>query len=440
MSNSLIAVFDAIGAAAFLAAACVGAYNYRNSDLERSYWLAFSVTSMLGSIWLALVALEWLSFSGALLDEFSTSLQAVVIGLYAFAVVGIYGAVHDLRRLRRETEKRASVVSILSRVLRHDIRNDMTVVRGRVTDLETGGDAAETIQEKVDDLLETSEKAWKLERTVNTGDRRIEVDVQDLLRAAAREVTDTHPSASIEIECPDDCRVEASPELQTAFTELLENAAEHAGETPEIEVDVTQDCDGVTGEIRDDGSGMPELERQLLEEGVETPLYHSTGIGLWLAHWIVENDGGRLEIEEADGANLVRVELPDEPSEPDTHWKEAFAGSNEFHDRYQSVFEAVEHPLIVVDAEGTVVDVNEAAAETLTSTDTELLGRRLEDAFSELDGSEPVVEAVEAGEPCSGRTELDVDGERSRFYYAVHTDYVPGEVLVALQRFERPKP
>ncbi len=58
-------------------------------------------------------------------------------------------------------------------------------------------------------------------------------------------------------------------------------------------------------EIRDDGPGIPEAEIRPLSEGRETPLEHTSGLGLWLAHWIVEASEGSLSFEDNDPRGTV---------------------------------------------------------------------------------------------------------------------------------------
>ncbi len=50
--------------------------------------------------------------------------------------------------------------------------------------------------------------------------------------------------------------------------------------------------------IRDDGPGIPQDQRQMLETGAETALEHGTGIGMWIIDWLVTKFGGELTIED----------------------------------------------------------------------------------------------------------------------------------------------
>jgi len=65
--------------------------------------------------------------------------------------------------------------------------------------------------------------------------------------------------------------------------------------------------------ILDNGDGSPERERALItDDRTETRLEHSSGLGLWIAKWIVEQYDGTLSVKpnpDSHGSNVV-IELP----------------------------------------------------------------------------------------------------------------------------------
>jgi len=66
--------------------------------------------------------------------------------------------------------------------------------------------------------------------------------------------------------------------------------------------------------VDDDGPGLPEAERAVLESGSETPLVHGQGLGLWLVYWVVTGLDGDVEVVEFRDGTTVEVRLP----RPDT--------------------------------------------------------------------------------------------------------------------------
>jgi signal transduction histidine kinase len=145
------------------------------------------------------------------------------------------------------------------------------------------------------------------------------VDVSELL-AGIR--TELDGGKEIRIDVPAGVRVRAdSTVLDRVFRSLMENALEHAGTDPDVEVTCTNVAsDHVTFEVRDDGPGIPDDEREVLHAGEETALRHGSGLGLWVAKWGVTSMDGELRFETDDAGTTAVVTLPrgDGPDTPES--------------------------------------------------------------------------------------------------------------------------
>lgn len=117
--------------------------------------------------------------------------------------------------------------------------------------------------------------------------------------------------------------VRADGLLKRVFSNLLNNAVEH-NENPDPEISVSMDTgpDAVEVRIADNGSGVPEAERELLFETETAKTDH--GIGLTIVGRLVDRYGGDVELAETgpDGSvflvSLPRAEQESsaEPGEP----------------------------------------------------------------------------------------------------------------------------
>ena len=211
---------------------------------------------------------------------------------------------------RRQREQR---IDVLNRLLRHDIRNEMNVVRGNADLLAEGADPAERdridrILRTVDDIVDRSNKIGRVSEALES-ERAEPVRLPELLATVVADARSRYPDAEITLSRPDVCWVDGSPALSLAFEELLDNAVEHSGATPAVEVDVTVQADGVVVRVSDDGPGIADHERAVILSGEETPLQHGSGVGLWLVKWVVRNVGGTLSFADGPGTT-VEVELP----------------------------------------------------------------------------------------------------------------------------------
>jgi len=216
---------------------------------------------------------------------------------------GSVGVVRDVTE-RREYQRR---LTVLNRALRHDLRNSMHVILANADLIEDEvADAGlesklETIRHRAEQVDRLSEKARKIERTLasRAGARRA-IDLSDVLADRIEEFRSRYPEASIEAEFPETAWVQATELIDVAVENLVDNSVEHT-EDPHIEMSVTLAEETVTVTVTDDGPGIPEVERSVLEQGGEAPLHHANGLGLWLVAWITRDSGGDVVFEEPDG-------------------------------------------------------------------------------------------------------------------------------------------
>jgi PAS domain S-box-containing protein len=209
-------------------------------------------------------------------------------------------------------KRRDRLLSVLNRVLRHNLRNDMTVVGGNAEVLAertegTAGELAAAIADTAEGLTELSAKARSLEAAVSDPAPLESRDVTADVHAAVEELRSDHPAA-FAVEAPEECHAVATERLRLAVRELVENAYEH-GDSSTVTVRVTPDEDSVTIAVHNDGPALPETERRVLETGRETPLEHGEGLGLWIVNWIVTGLGGTISAD-VDGGTTVRLSLP----------------------------------------------------------------------------------------------------------------------------------
>ncbi|WP_158059095.1 response regulator [Halorussus halophilus] len=226
-------------------------------------------------------------------------------------------------RTRKELVRREQRLQVFNRILRHNLRNDLNVVLGYADELhDEVPDAkpeADIIRKKASDLIEISEKAREVGKTLDGDDRtKRQIDVTNCVERTCAEFRQTYPDAEIRSNLPDAAPVYADKTLEAAIGEVLENAIEHNDdERPTVELAISaDDGDHSTDHgwfeltIADDGPGIPQEERAVLLEGEETALHHGSGLGLWLTNWIVGKFGGELTFEESrNDGSVVRIRL-----------------------------------------------------------------------------------------------------------------------------------
>ncbi len=213
-------------------------------------------------------------------------------------------------------------LEVLNRLLRHNLRNDMTVVLGRLDVIRTQVDDpdvvdnVEAIAETGQGLVDLSEKIRKSEKLLAIDSRTTQqMQIESLVRQIFGNV-----GSDQDIECHYQGREEIAivatrDELQVALRNLVDNAVQHNDSaSPEVWVRTAHRSEkkySLEIAVLDNGPGIPERERKAITRGQETSLEHSSGVGLWTVRWIIRNLGGKISFENRDPTGtVVKLSFP----------------------------------------------------------------------------------------------------------------------------------
>jgi PAS domain S-box-containing protein len=225
--------------------------------------------------------------------------------------VGFTRDITDQRRRERQ-------LAVVDNLLRHNLRNDLTTILGQaetiLEDPETDpAERAAVIQRVSEQILQKTEKQRETIQLFTSPARPRPIDLVRAIDGAIATVAARYPDTIIETDVPGSLTTTAIPEIEVAFSELIENAVKHA-ETDESTVRVSaRRRDGqVVVAVTDDCPPLPEFEyRVLTGEHEMNAVYHSTGLGLWLVYWVVDLSDGSIQFEtNEDSGNTVSVSLP----------------------------------------------------------------------------------------------------------------------------------
>jgi len=203
--------------------------------------------------------------------------------------------------------RRRQRLEVLNRVLRHNLRNDMTVVIGyadilaeRLPPDQHG--PTDTIRTRSNKLLSLGEKARTVERVMAGIDDGSRFDVAATARDRVAELRAAFDAGSVDVAAPESLPVSGSESAAKLLVdELVENALEHGGDDPTVGVSVRAVDADLVVVVEDDGPGVPDYERSVVEAGGESPLQHGSGLGLWAVRWTVDALGGELTFDVRDG-------------------------------------------------------------------------------------------------------------------------------------------
>ena len=228
---------------------------------------------------------------------------------------GVILTTRDITDRYRHQQRRR----VMNRVLRHDLRNDMNVVVGHAEILVDALNDdrvrhAETIEQKASNLVRLGEKVRKIDQRLHGRDRALKrVALSRLVEDEVQSLHERFPETAIRTRI-EEASILGDTLVRAAVTNLIENSIEHNdSQRPEVDVSVSThpETGRVELEVADNGPGIPEAEQRVITAGIETPLEHISGLGLWLVKWIVEGMDGDLAIENTDPrGSVVRLSFP----------------------------------------------------------------------------------------------------------------------------------
>jgi len=246
--------------------------------------------------------------------EERTFLQRTAMETTIGGAVEGYGIYTDItERIERERDL-DMLKQLFSRVFRHNIRNELTVVTGqlshiadRLTD-ESLTQSARTALNAANRLLSHTEKTRDIEKLIDTAPDRTEMALEQLVDDAIADQSELPPNVSVQIGLPDES-VHVVDGFVNAVSNAVENAISHNSAPLTINITAHTDDETVSLVIADTGGGIATNETEMLNSGTETPLAHGSGVGLWVMNWYVKKSGGELEITGSDSGTTVIMRL-----------------------------------------------------------------------------------------------------------------------------------
>ncbi len=193
------------------------------------------------------------------------------------------------RQLRRQNERLERFAGIVS----HDLRGPLNVARGRMELLgdEFPDEHVSPVVNALDRMEAIVENTLTLARQGRVVDEPEPIALPTLVERCWRGVVETDATLQV----PDGGEIRGDPHrVRTVFENLFRNAVEHAGEDATVRVGILEDGFAV----EDDGSGIPEDQRQRVFEVGHTSGDGGTGFGLAIVAEIAEAHGWEVSVTE----------------------------------------------------------------------------------------------------------------------------------------------
>jgi two-component system nitrogen regulation sensor histidine kinase NtrY len=214
--------------------------------------------------------------------------------------------------------QRTSAWADVARRIAHEIKNPLTPIQlsaerirrkfGKVIteDKAIFEQCTDTIVRQVDDIrrmVDEFSRFARMPKPVIEGE-----DVADTVRQAVFLMRVGHPDVDIEAEIKEEpMRAQFDRRLiSQALTNIIKNATEAIEAVPaeelgkgRIEVVAARENDDIVIDVIDNGIGLPKMSRARLLEPYVTTREKGTGLGLAIVGRVLEDHGGRIELNDA---------------------------------------------------------------------------------------------------------------------------------------------
>lgn len=224
------------------------------------------------------------------------------------SITGIIGTAIDIS----DRKHREQQLDVLHRVLRHNLRNQLTIVQSLANELardalnpEAQREAAQSIVDASERLSELSEQVKQTRQSVRAARQRTrQADLAELLS----QPTVTAPSVSLTTPPSSPEAVTVPEQSERAFTWLLECIKERVEHT-DIAVRIRERH--VELEIRGHERLLPDGAEELITNGQETALRHGGGFDIAQVWLVLRAVGGDLRIlTDTPPCSRLQMELP----------------------------------------------------------------------------------------------------------------------------------
>jgi len=258
----------------------------------------------------------------------STLIGVLTVALLVVAFVAVWKLFHRARKLEEQAleAERLAYVGTLASGLAHEIRNPLNSLNLNMQMLEeeVSEQGASRSQRRL--LSITRSELGRLERLATDflsyarprSMELVEVEAQELLERTVHvlegEIQDLRAEVRVE-DASEGARVRVDEglmgQLLLNLTKNALTACESPHETPKVHLGARREGTDVVLEVRDNGPGIPEEERERIFDLFYSTRKGGTGLGLAIVQRIAEAHGTEIEVDGHPGSGaILRLRLP----------------------------------------------------------------------------------------------------------------------------------
>lgn len=200
---------------------------------------------------------------------------------------------------RRQAEAKLAelndILKLLNQLLRHDLLNHLTVIKGNLAYLLADRITPERVQDielAADQSVALIEQIGRLEATVSKGTFLKALSLQEILKSAMTRFP------KVKFETNGEVKVLADEALSSVVENIISNANIH-GKTDQITVGIASKKSLVEISVADCGIGIPsQIKEKLFSKGFKYGSTGNHGLGLYIAKNTLLRYGGDISVKD----------------------------------------------------------------------------------------------------------------------------------------------
>jgi PAS domain S-box-containing protein len=228
-----------------------------------------------------------------------------------------------MKKYAKELEETNQLKDLFTDIIRHDLLNPVTVIKGLSEILSED----ESLPENRKSLEAIIKNAGKLEEMIQSAATLSKVEAVDKLDFEERNlcevlrkvISDFTPmfrnkGMNVEFFSEEKCIAEVNPHIEEIFSNLLSNAVKYSSENTRITVEIKGDGEDWIVSVKDRGNKIPDEYKEIIFERfkrLEKRGVKGTGLGLSIVKRIVDIHKGKVWVEDnPEGGNIFLVTIP----------------------------------------------------------------------------------------------------------------------------------